>query len=315
MLATIKFLPVKTTGGFNFLLHLIIHILPIFYNELFFFLMRKRLLSWKTAWSACLFSRVTKKGVAREMQLHRALVRRKPQGASGCWEPERGKKDRLGAGCFGKVQAMQEQGWQETTQELPGTAVGLPGSHRSFLVSLPDIAKSLYCSNSCHCNATQMGSPLPACWCPTQHHLAKGNLLWWTLRTWDGPFSQMHTTLHLTLTSSTSQPRHSSTWPQRQQFLPPSSAFCILFPGLENMLPSSYIPSDLHSSFVIKPSTEHSEYSGNQPWIFTGRTDAQAEAPILFPLIAKNWLTGKEFDVGKDRRQEEKGTTEDETVG
>lgn len=140
MLTTIKFLPVKTTGGFNFLLYLIIHILPIFYNE-FFFLMRKRLLSWKTAWSACLFSRVTKKGVAREMQLHRALVRRKPQGASGCWEPERGEKGRLGAGRFGKVQAMQEPGWQETTQELPGTAVGLPGSHWSFLVSLPDNCK------------------------------------------------------------------------------------------------------------------------------------------------------------------------------
>ena len=62
------------------------------------------------------------------MQLHRALVRRKPQGASGCWEPERGKKGRLSAGRFGKVQTMQEPGWPETTLELPGTAAGLPGA-------------------------------------------------------------------------------------------------------------------------------------------------------------------------------------------
>ena len=53
----------------------------------------------------------------------------------------------------------------------------------------------------------------------------------------------------------------------------------------------------------------------NQSWIFTGRTDAEAEAPILWPPDAKNWLIGKDLDVGKDWRQEEKGTTEDEMVG
>ena len=52
---------------------------------------------------------------------------------------------------------------------------------------------------------------------------------------------------------------------------------------------------------------------GNQSWIFIGRTDA--EAPILWPLNAKNWLTGKDPDAGKDWRWKEKGTTEDETVG
>ena len=51
----------------------------------------------------------------------------------------------------------------------------------------------------------------------------------------------------------------------------------------------------------------------NQPWIFIGRTDA--EAPIIWPPNAKNWLTGKEPDAGKDRRQEAKGTKEDEMVG
>jgi len=54
---------------------------------------------------------------------------------------------------------------------------------------------------------------------------------------------------------------------------------------------------------------------GNQSWVFIGRTDAEAETPILWPPDVKNWLTGKDPDAGKDWRQEEKGTTEDEMVG
>ena len=46
---------------------------------------------------------------------------------------------------------------------------------------------------------------------------------------------------------------------------------------------------------------------GNQSWIFIGRTDAEAETPILWPPHAKSWLVGKDPDAGKDRRQEEKG--------
>ena len=53
---------------------------------------------------------------------------------------------------------------------------------------------------------------------------------------------------------------------------------------------------------------------GNQSWIFTGRTDAEVEAPILLPPDAKNWLIGKDLDAGKDWGQEEKGTTEDEMM-
>ena len=53
---------------------------------------------------------------------------------------------------------------------------------------------------------------------------------------------------------------------------------------------------------------------GNQPWIFIGRTDAEAEAPILWPPDAKSWLTGKDPDAGKDWRQEEKVMTKDEMV-
>ena len=53
----------------------------------------------------------------------------------------------------------------------------------------------------------------------------------------------------------------------------------------------------------------------NQSWIFTGRTDAQAEAPLLWPPDVKNWLIRKDSDAGKDWSQEEKGMTEDEMVG
>ena len=52
----------------------------------------------------------------------------------------------------------------------------------------------------------------------------------------------------------------------------------------------------------------------NQPWIFIGRTDAEAEAPIPWPLGAKSWLIGKDPDTGKNWGQE-KGATEDEMVG
>ena len=53
---------------------------------------------------------------------------------------------------------------------------------------------------------------------------------------------------------------------------------------------------------------------GNWSCIFIGRTDAEAEVPILWPPDGKNWLFGKDFDAGKDWRQEEKGMTEDEMV-
>ena len=53
---------------------------------------------------------------------------------------------------------------------------------------------------------------------------------------------------------------------------------------------------------------------GNQSWVYIGRTDVEAETPIFWPPDVKNWLIWKEPDVGKDWRQEEKGTTEDEMV-
>ena len=54
---------------------------------------------------------------------------------------------------------------------------------------------------------------------------------------------------------------------------------------------------------------------GNQSWMFIGRTDAEAEAPVLWSPDAKSWLIGKYPDAGKDRGQKEKGTREDKMVG
>ena len=53
---------------------------------------------------------------------------------------------------------------------------------------------------------------------------------------------------------------------------------------------------------------------GNELWIFFGRTDAEADAPILWPPDAKGQLIGKAFDAGRDSRQKEKGAAEDEMV-
>ena len=54
---------------------------------------------------------------------------------------------------------------------------------------------------------------------------------------------------------------------------------------------------------------------GDQSWVFIGRTEAEAETPILWPPHAKSWLTGKDSDAGRDWGQEEKETTEDEMAG
>jgi len=66
------------------------------------------------------------------------------------------------------------------------------------------------------------------------------------------------------------------------------------------------VPQTARRSRLINP-------KGNQPWIFTERTDAEAEAPILWPCDLKSQLTGKDPDAGQDRRQE-KGMIEDEMV-
>ena len=83
----------------------------------------------------------------------------------------------------------------------------------------------------------------------------------------------------------------------------PDSAIVIYFSG------SPWVPYENPGGYA----KVHSK--GNQSCLFIGRTDAEAETSILWPPDSKNWLTGKDPDAGKDWRQEEKGTTEDELVG
>ena len=80
--------------------------------------------------------------------------------------------------------------------------------------------------------------------------------------------------------------------------------WCFWTVVLEKTLES---PLDSKESQPVHP-------KGNQSWIFMGRTEAEAETPILWPPDAKSWLIGKDPDAGKDWGQEEKGMTEDEMV-
>ena len=81
--------------------------------------------------------------------------------------------------------------------------------------------------------------------------------------------------------------------------------WCFLTVVLEKTLES---PLDFKEIQQVHP-------KGNQFWILIGRTDAEAETPILGPPDVKNWLIWKDPDAGKDWEREEKGTTEDKMVG
>ena len=81
--------------------------------------------------------------------------------------------------------------------------------------------------------------------------------------------------------------------------------WCIWTVVLEKTLESSL---DCKEIKLVNP-------KGNQPWLFIERTDAEAEAPILWPPNVKSWRVRKDPDGGKDGRQEEKRMTEDEMVG
>ena len=81
--------------------------------------------------------------------------------------------------------------------------------------------------------------------------------------------------------------------------------WCFLTVVLEKTLES---PLDYKEIQPVHP-------KGDQSWVFIGRTDVEAEAPILWPPDAKSWLLGKDPDAGKDWGQEEKGRTEAEMAG
>ena len=80
------------------------------------------------------------------------------------------------------------------------------------------------------------------------------------------------------------------------------------------MLLNCFVGEDSWESLGLQ-GDQTSNPEGNQSWMFIGRTDAEGETPILWPPDAKNWLIGKDVEAGKDWRQEEKRTTEDEMVG
>ena len=84
-----------------------------------------------------------------------------------------------------------------------------------------------------------------------------------------------------------------------------SKNWCFWTVVLEKSLES---PLDCEEILPVHP-------KGDQSWVFIGRTDVEAETPLLWPLHVKSWLIGKDHDSGKDWRQEEKGTTEDEMFG
>ena len=89
-----------------------------------------------------------------------------------------------------------------------------------------------------------------------------------------------------------------------KEILVPKS-WCFWTVVLEKTLES---PLDCKEIKPVKP-------KGNQSWVFIGKTDVEAETPILWPPDIKNWLIGKDPDAKKDWKKEEKGMTEDEMVG
>ena len=75
-----------------------------------------------------------------------------------------------------------------------------------------------------------------------------------------------------------------------------------------------YLLNKRNTNIIVKQRKLCTEPKGDQSWVFIGRTDVEAETPILWPPDAKSWLIWKDPDAGKDWGQEEKGTTEDKMV-
>ena len=160
-------------------------------------------------------------------------------------------------------------------------------------------------------------------WSPNAHEAVFGNRIsddvikmWWGHKTLP-PWKKSHDKPRQCIKKQTSL-----CW---QRFIVKATVFSVVMYGCENWTIEKAecwridafelwcwrrLESPLDSK-EIKPVNP----KGNIHWIFTGRTDAEAEAPILCPPDVKSWLTGKDPDAGKDWGQEEKGTTEDELVG
>ena len=98
--------------------------------------------------------------------------------------------------------------------------------------------------------------------------------------------------------------QHSTQWWNAESFSSKIRSWCFWTVLLKKTLES---PLDCKEIQPVHP-------KGNQSWVFIGRTDAEAEAPILWPSNAKSQLIGKDPDAGKDWGEEEKGVTEDRMV-
>ena len=85
--------------------------------------------------------------------------------------------------------------------------------------------------------------------------------------------------------------------------------------GLKNLCIWTAVLEKTLESLLDSKEIQPVHSKGDQSWIFIGRTDAEAETPILWPPDAKNWLTGKDPDAGQNWRREEEQTAEDEMVG
>ena len=83
----------------------------------------------------------------------------------------------------------------------------------------------------------------------------------------------------------------------------------------ELMLLNCGVGKDSWESLGLQGDPTRSILKEDRSWVFFGRNDAKAETPVLWPPHAKSWLIGRDSDVGRDWRQEEKGMTEDEMAG
>ena len=122
----------------------------------------------------------------------------------------------------------------------------------------------------------------------------------------------------ISFSRGSSQPRH---WTRVSCI----TGRCFIPWATREVLKESWVPKNWYFWTVVLEKTLESPLDckeiqpvhpkGNQSWTLIGRTDAEAEAPVLWPPDAKNWLIWKDPNAGKDWRREEKGTTEDEMVG
>ena len=179
-------------------------------------------------------------------------------------------------------------------------------------------------------DVTQRREPVVV-WCPkkegTEGRAESFGLKWLPeLRSWRASFrpSFNHELKdHLSLPSLAS---HSPPWPEPsfQIFSPWFSEVCVMMGGvMKGIATAVWAQNCCFWTVVFKKALEspldckeiQPVHPKDQAWVFIGRTDVEAEIPILWPHDAKSWLIGKDPDAGKDWGQEEKGTTEDEVVG